>query len=63
MFNFAPHKEKFFDLFKESAYKTLLPGPKRLKKCWSVISRASQGDRALRHYHGRGDCRGWVAYR
>jgi hypothetical protein len=25
MFNFAPHKEKFFDLFKESAQNTLAP--------------------------------------
>jgi hypothetical protein len=31
MFNFAPHKEKFFDLFKESA-QNALAGAKALKE-------------------------------
>ena len=37
MFNFARIRKHFL-ISSRNPHKTLFPGPKRLKKCWSVIS-------------------------
>jgi hypothetical protein len=37
MFNFAPHKEKFFDLFKEAA-ENALAGAKALKEMLTAMT-------------------------